>query len=92
LPSNGIAEGDDDPLLSHQEQCTIRARRFPGTLGDDQMETMDVVDEPVELTEEDLELVAGGCQSFSFDINFNNVSPNEGVQIFTLENGVVTFP
>jgi len=35
----------------------------------------------VELIDQDLDEVAGGYQSFSFDIDFNNRDSNQGVQI-----------
>ena len=41
----------------------------------------DIIREPVELIDQDLDEVAGGNQTFNFDIDFNNFDSNQGVQI-----------
>jgi hypothetical protein len=46
-------------------------------------------DQPIELLDEDLDTVAGG--SFTFDIEFNNTVSNQGVQLFSVEFGSLTF-
>jgi hypothetical protein len=41
----------------------------------------DILREPTELIDQDLDEVAGGFQEFNIDVDFNNRDSNQGVQI-----------
>jgi hypothetical protein len=51
----------------------------------------DIIREPVELIDQDLDEVAGGSQTFNFDIDFNNFDSNQGVQIGAIVQSDVYF-
>ena len=51
----------------------------------------DIIREPVELIDQDLDEVAGGNPTFGFDIDFNNFDSNQGVQIGAIVQSHVDF-
>jgi hypothetical protein len=51
----------------------------------------DILREPTELIDQDLDEVAGGSQTFNFDIDFNNFDSNQGLQIGAIVQSDVWF-
>jgi hypothetical protein len=52
---------------------------------------VDILREPTELIDQDLDEVAGGSQTFNFDIDFNNFDSNQGLQIGAIVQSDVDF-